>query len=163
MGIIDITNTAGIGQTLNMIVGANDFASFAWDFSFAGRFLASSGVYDLQGSFFTDAFDSLNGLSTTVSVNGVDFSDFDTGIMTGPDAGSFSGSALNLGVSGYYGVAGRLSLFLSPGASLAIEGFSIEDQAVTEPPAVPEPTTWAMFIVGFGMINLLWRVTKKQS
>jgi hypothetical protein len=160
-GVIDVTNTAGVGQTFNMIVGANDFSGFAFDFSFAGRYLASAGVYDLQGSFFTNSFDSLNGLSTTVT--GDDFSDFDTGLMTGPHADSFSGSAINWTVQGDYGVAGRLSLFLSPGASVTIDGFSIEDQAVTEPPAIPEPTTWVMLIVGFGMMALLRRVTKKQS
>jgi hypothetical protein len=159
--VIDITNTADISQTFNMIVGANDFSGFAWDFSFAGRYLASLGAYDLQGSFFTNSFDSLNGLSTTVT--GDDFSDFDTGLMTGPNAGSFSGSAINWTVQGDYGVAERLSLFLSPGASVAIRGISIEDQAVTEPPAIPEPTTWAMLILGFGMMALLRRVTKKQS
>ena len=49
---------------------------------------------------------------------------------------------------GPYGMAEKLVLTLQPGASVGVQGISMDA-------VVPEPKTWAMLIIGFGLMAAL--------
>jgi PEP-CTERM motif len=144
-GNINIINTTDTVQTLNMIVGANGFVGAVSNWSLTATILAALGGADLTGSFYVDAGNTLNGLST--GVTGLNIRDFDSLSLLGPDSFSFNGVGLGP-VSGTYGLAERLSLNLAPGAQIAVQGISMEAGAV------PEPGTWALMGVGFGLMAL---------
>jgi hypothetical protein len=143
---INIDNTTTKTETLNVIFGANGYLGPSNGFALSGTILAALGGSDLLGSFFVDGGNTLNGLST--GVTGLDIGDFDSALLTGPKSFSFNGDGFD-GVTGPYGLAERLTLTLAPGASVAIQGMSMEASAV------PEPKTWAMLILGFGMMAFM--------
>jgi hypothetical protein len=141
---INIDNTTGSTQTLNVIFGANGYLGSAADFALSGTVLTALGTSDLMGSFFVDQANDLNGLSTSVA--GTDIRNFDSGSLAGPQSFSFNGFGLD-SVTGPYGMAERLTLTLAPGAEVAVQGAAMT--------AVPEPKTWAMLILGFGVMALM--------
>jgi hypothetical protein len=141
---INIDNTGTTTQTLNVIFGANGYLGSAADFAVSGTILTALGTSDLAGSFFVDQANDLNGLST--SVTGTDIRNFDSGSLAGPQSFSFNGFGID-SVTGPYGMAERLTLTLAPGAEVAVQGLAMD--------AVPEPKTWAMLIIGFGMMAFM--------
>lgn len=44
-----------------------------------------------------------------------------------------------------------------PRARLAVAGLQVQAVALAEPPAVPEPATWALMILGFGLVGVARR------
>lgn len=145
-----VTNIDSTAQTLDVIFGANGYPGPSSKFSLSGTIIAnvvSGGVSqaDLAGSYFVDASNTLNGLSTAVV--GTNISNFDSGLLTGPDSFSFNGFGTD-NVLGTYGMAERLTLTLQPGASIGVQGISME--AVK---GVPEPSTWAMMFGGFALLG----------
>ena len=78
-----------------------------------------------------------------------DIRDFDSGALTGPHSFSFNGVGLDK-LFGTYGLAESLTLKLQPGATVFVTGVSMDATN-----AVPEPSTWAMLLGGFGLIGIL--------
>lgn len=150
-GNINIDNTTGSVQTLNLIAGANGYLGPSTDFKLTGTIGVTSGVADLTGQYFVDGADTLNG--QTESVVGTNIKTFDSGLLTGP----FSFSANNTGfdhVLGPYGMAEELSLTLQPGAAIFVQGASMTAAVV------PEPRTWIMLLAGFGV--MAWAGLRRQ-
>ena len=143
-GNINIDNTTGTVQTLRIIAGANGYAGPTNAFSLTGTLGVTLGTADLVGQYFADQTDSLNG--TTESVTGVGLNSFDSASLTGPHSFSFNGIGVD-SVTGPYGLAEELSLTLQPGTSIFVQGVSMDANVV------PEPSTWAMLLVGFGLMG----------
>ncbi len=146
-GNIDIANTTNAVQTLRIIAGADGYLGPSSAFLLTGTIGATLGGYDFSGSFFADQTNSLNG-SGPLSVTGLDIGDFDSGALTGPHSFSFNGVGLDK-LFGTYGLAESLTLKLQPGATVFVTGVSMDANAV------PEPSTWAMLLGGFGLIGIL--------
>jgi hypothetical protein len=142
---INIDNTSSTTQTLNVIFGANGYLGPSSHFDTSSTILTALGGADLMGSFFVAGDNALNGLGT--SVDGLDIGNFNSGSLLGPKSFSFNSFGLDT-VSGPYGMAEELHLTLAPGAEIAVQG-----AAMTA--SVPEPKTWAMLILGFGMMAFM--------
>jgi hypothetical protein len=109
---------------------------------------------DLSGSFFADASNSLNG--TGFAITGLDIGDFNSGGLTGPQSFAFNGFGSDL-LNSPYGLAESLTLTLQPGASIFVQGVSMEASAV------PEPKTWAMLLSGFALMGVMgWKRSRKD-
>ena len=145
-GNIGITNTTSSIQTLKIIAGANGYAGPTDAFTLTGTIGATLGTSDLSGSFFADNTNSLNGQAFTIT--GLDIGDFNSGSLLGPKSFSFNGTGLDT-LAGPYGLAEELTLTLAPGASVFVQGVSMDASAV------PEPSTWALMGAGFALIGLL--------
>lgn len=154
-GNINIDNTTGTTQTLRIIAGANGFLGHDSVWNLTGTIGATLGQSDLSGDFFVDSTNSLNGLNELVTGNSIGL--FDSGSLAGPKSFSFNGTGFD-SVFGPYGLAESLTLTLQPGASVFVQGMSMEASAV------PEPSQWAMLISGFGLMGLmgLKRATKNR-
>ena len=144
---ISIDNTTGSIQTIKIIAGANGYLGPSDVFTLTGAIGATLGGSDLAGQFFTDQGDTLNG-NSSLTVTGTQIGSFDSGSLTGPESFAFNGSGLSSLVSPY-GLAEELTLTLAPGATVFIQGMSMDASAV------PEPGTWAMMGVGFALIGFL--------
>jgi hypothetical protein len=143
---ISIANTTGSAQTLKIIAGANGYVGPSDVFKLTGAIGATLGGSDLIGQFFVDPANTLNG--EALSVVGTQIGSFDSGALTGPESFSFNGFG-SLAVNTPYGLAEELTLTLAPGATVFIQGMSMDASAV------PEPSTWALMGVGFGVMALL--------
>jgi hypothetical protein len=145
---LTITNLGSTAQTLKMAVG---------DTSFVGPVSAirasGSGTFnnDVGGSlnlaFFADPANTQPAVNST-DLPGIDL--FTTGqtVLTAPD--SFSGTKVaSFDATGLFSMAEGATLTIQPGAS--VTGFN-EAMATA---AVPEPKTWAMLILGFGLMGLM--------
>jgi hypothetical protein len=141
---INIDNTTSSVQTLNVILGANEYLGLSDAFKLSGTIIADSGKADLKGSYFVDGADTLNGQTT--SVVGTDINNFDSLSLTGPNSFSFNGVGADL-VTGPYGLAERLTLTLAPGASVGVQGVAMI--------AVPELSTWSYAVAGFALLGLV--------
>ena len=151
-GNIGIRNTTATTQTLRIIAGANGYLGPSNGFSLTGTIGATLGISDFAGSFFADQTNSLNGES--LSVNGLDIGDFNSGSLSGPQSFAFNGFGADK-LLGPYGLAESLTLTLAPGASVFVSGVSMDASAV------PEPKTWALMGVGFGLMALMgWKRRK---
>ena len=140
---VNIVNTTSTVQTLRIIAGANGFFGATGGFGLSATILTALGTSDLSGSFFADHSNSLNG--QTESVTGTDIDNFDSGSLTGPHSFSFNAIGLEE-VAGTYGLAESLTLTLQPFAQIGVQSISMDSSAV------PEPSTWAMGIAGFGFL-----------
>ena len=60
-------------------------------------------------------------------------------------------------MTGPYGLAESLTLTLQPGAVVGVQNVSMDVSAI------PEPSTWAMGIAGFGLIGLLGLRKRKRN
>ena len=144
---ISIDNTTGSIQTIKIIAGANGYLGPSDAFTLTGAIGATLGGSDLAGQFFTDQGDTLNG-NSSLTVTGTQIGSFDSGLLTGPESFAFNGSGLSSLLTPY-GLAEELTLTLAPGATVFIQGMSMDASAV------PEPGTWAMMGVGFALIGFL--------
>ena len=144
---ISIDNTTGAAQTIKIIAGANGYVGPSDLFTLTGAIGATLGGSELMGQFFTDQSDTLNG-NSLLTVTGTQIGSFDSGALTGPESFAFNGSGLSSLLTPY-GLAEELTLTLAPGATVFIQGMSMDASAV------PEPGTWAMMGIGFGLIALL--------
>jgi hypothetical protein len=149
---INIDNTTASTQTLNIILGANEYLGLSDAFKLSGTIISDSGKADLAGSYFVDALDTLNGQGKVVV--GTDIKNFDSGLLTGPNSFSFNGFGSDL-VTGPYGLAERLTLTLAPGASVGVQGVAMI--------AVPESKTWAMLGIGFALMAMLGLKKRKVT
>jgi PEP-CTERM motif len=151
---ISIANTDSTAQTLKIIAGANGYAGPSDLFKLTGAIGATLGGSDLIGQFFVDPLNTLNG--ETLSVVGTQIGTFDSGALVGPESFSFNGLG-SLAVNTPYGLAEELTLTLAPGATVFIQGMSMDATS-----AVPEPSTWAMMVAGFVILGFFgW--SKKRT
>jgi hypothetical protein len=141
---INIDNTNKVAETLNVIVGANGYEPKGGEFKLSGTIITTGGSADLKGTYVVDGADTLNGQST--SVVGTDIRNFDSLVLSGPDSFSFNGFGTD-NVIGPFGMAEVLSLTLQPGAAVGVQGVAMI--------SVPEPRTWVMAGVGFGLLGLI--------
>jgi hypothetical protein len=141
---INIDNTDTTTQTLHLIAGANGYLGNDAEFKLSSTIFASNGASDLTGSFFVDGTDSLNG--QTEAVTGVDVRNFDSLSLTGPQSFSFNGFGFDK-VTGPFGLAEELTLTLAPGAGVGVQGIGMI--------SVPEPRTWVMAALGFGLLGFV--------
>ena len=147
-GNITITNTTNSVQVLRIIAGANGFLGDNTDFNLTGTIGVDTGSATLAGSFFADQSNSLNGLAGEFSVTGTDIGDFLSATLNGPHSFSFNGLGID-SVIGPYGLAESLTLTLQPFAVIGVQNISMDASAV------PEPKTWAMLGVGFGVMAFM--------
>jgi hypothetical protein len=145
-GNINIQNTTDSVQTLHIIAGANGFTGVAGGFNLSATILAALGSATLSGSFFADATNSLNG--TSESVTGSDLGDFTSALLTGPHSFSFNAFSPDH-LTSEYGLAESLTLTLQPFSQIGVQSISMDASAV------PEPGTWALMGLGFGVMALL--------
>lgn len=152
---ISIDNTTGSIQTIKIIAGANGYVGPSDLFTLTGAIGATLGGSELVGQFFTDQSNSLNG-NSLLTVTGTQIGSFDSGSLTGPESFAFNGSGLSSLLTPY-GLAEELTLTLAPGATVFIQGMSMDASAV------PEPSTWAMMGLGFGLVAFLGMRKRKTS
>lgn len=145
-GNINVDNTTGSVQVLDIIAGANGYIPGAKEFKLTGTVGVTAGMADFTGNYFVDGADTLNG--TSLSVVGTSINTFDTGGLTGPFSKSINLTGFD-NVGAPYGMAERLTLTLQPGASVFVDGASMTAAGV-----VPEPRTWVMLLVGFGLMAM---------
>ena len=138
-------NTTGV-QVLKIIGGVNGLFGATGGFSLTGTIGGQNGDSDLFGQFFADNSNSLNGESFTPV--GTFLKSFDSGALVGTQSFSFNGFGPDH-LTGPYGLAEELTLTLQPGAGVFVQGMSMSASAV------PEPKTWALMGVGFGLMALL--------
>ena len=144
---INIDNTTGVSQTLRIIAGANGYLGPATGFSLTGAIGVTLGSADLTGDYFVDAANGLNGQG--FSIAGLNIGGFDSLSLSGPHSFAFNGFGADL-VNGPYGLAESLTLTLAPGASVFVQGVSMDATN-----AIPEASTWAMGVLGFGLLGLV--------
>jgi hypothetical protein len=144
---ISIDNTTGTIQTIKIIAGANGYVGPSDLFTLTGAIGATLGGSELMGQFFTDQGNTLNG-NSSLAVTGTQIGSFDSGALTGPESFAFNGSGISSLLTPY-GLAEELTLTLAPGATVFIQGMSMDANAV------PEPSTWVMMGGGFAILGLL--------
>lgn len=144
---ISIDNTTGSIQTLQISSGANGFLGPDSKYKLTGTIGVETGTADLVGSYFVDALNTLNGTGTGAII-GTNVGGFDSGLLGSTDSFSFNGSGI-FGVGSPYAFAEHMTLTLAPGASVFVQGVSMEASAV------PEPSTWVMMGGGFALLAAL--------
>ena len=142
-GNINIDNTSTTTQVLHVIAGANGFIGPSEAYELSATVISSTGGASLSGSFLIDNDNLLNG--TDEFAHGIDIKDFVSGALTGPESFSFNGKGFDLATTPY-GMTEVMDLTLATGASVAVQGISMEASAV------PEPRTWAMMAIGFALM-----------
>jgi hypothetical protein len=145
-----ITNTTGTVQTLDILAGTNGFLGPNNLFNASATVLIASGQAELTGMFFVDPLNTLNGVNTGPVVGTQIGGTFDSGLLTGPFSFSANSPLVPFSVTGTYGMAESLQLTLQPGAFVGVQSISMDATN-----AVPEPSTWAMLLGGFGLLALL--------
>ena len=145
-----ITNTTGSVQTLDILAGTNSFLGPNNAFNASATILIGTGSAELTGEFFVDPLNTLNGMNTGPVVGTQIGGTFDSGLLTGPFSFSSNSPDVPFSVTGLYGMAEELQLTLQPGAFIGVQSISMNATN-----AVPEPSTWAMLLGGFGLIGIL--------
>jgi hypothetical protein len=146
-----ISNTTGTVQTLDIIAGANDYLGPSGLFNASATVLIASGQAELTGSFFVDPTNAAlgNGTNTGPVIGTQIGGTFDSGLLTGPFSFSANSPLVPFSVTGTYGMAESLQLTLQPGAFVGVQSISMDASPV------PEPGTWALMGLGFGLMALL--------
>jgi hypothetical protein len=148
-----INNTTGSTQTIDFAVGAIGYLGPDKRYSQSATINLASGSADFAGQYYVDALDRQMGKDATTTF-GVENALFDSGSLTGPHAFSFNNVAFTPGSGSLYSMGETLELTLSPGASVTVDGISMTASAI------PEPSTWAMLLIGF--IGLAWAATGRR-
>ncbi len=150
---INIDNNTDSVQVLRIIGGVNGLFGVTKGFTLTGTVGGQNGVSDLVGAFFADGTNSLNGQSFTPF--GDLLQTFDSGSLSGTQSFSFNGFGPDH-LNGPYGLAESLTLTLQPGAGVFVQGMSMSASGV------PEPKTWAMMGIGFGLMALMGYKSRKN-
>jgi hypothetical protein len=153
-----ITNTTGSVQTLDILAGTNSFLGPNNAFNASATILIGTGSAELTGEFFVDPLNTLNGVNTGPVVGTQIGGTFDSGLLTGPFSFSSNSPDVPFSVTGLYGMAEELQLTLQPGAFIGVQSISMNATN-----AVPEPSTWAMMLGGFGLMALLGLKRRKTA
>ena len=138
-GVITL-NPAGPGEVAGFlgfdVTGTGDFlASLTFVNPFANATAGGSAVFNFDGDMITFTGGDISGggtVTTTMNALGSSIQIDRFNLGTGPQTLTFRGT-LNPAGNGVARVGGQLSLLQTP--------------------AIPEPSTWAMFILGFGALG----------
>jgi hypothetical protein len=150
-----IVNTTGAPITINLVAGDTSFVAPVHAILESGSLTFNNAVGSGASSlsFFADAANTqgANPLNTPGTLL-----DTVTGTPTAnPD--SFSGSLLSpFTANGPFSMTESASLALIAGGS--ITGFNQSEQSS----AIPEPRTWAMLLIGFGLMGLVGVKSRKE-
>ena len=136
---VPIGNVTGITATVS--TNASDEQAFAL---YIAPALGQPGTWYVSET----TFDSDNTATSTLNLSGEFYTA--AGAPIGPFNNDFSSSTSALPTTGILEAAGIFTNF-TPNSGFV----KIEDFVVYGTPAVPEPSTWAMIIVGFGALGLL--------
>lgn len=152
---LTITNLSGTSQTLDMAVGDTGFLSPA---AFIRSSASLTFTNDTGGSgvlsFFADKADTQPAVTASDLPGSLLFSTMET-VSASPD--SFSGTKDSpFLASGAFSMAEGAALTLGPGAS--VTGFNEAMQS-----GIPEPKTWAMLVLGFGIMSLMAGFKRKRE
>lgn len=154
-----ITNTSGVVQTLDIIAGTNGFLGPDNLFNASATILVGAGpTAQLFGEFYVSTTNALNGVNTGPIVGTQLGGTFDSGVLTGPFSFSFNSADVPFSVSGSFGMAEALQLVLQPGAFVGVQSISMDAAN-----AVPELSTWAYSLSGFGLLALVALKRRKTA
>jgi hypothetical protein len=150
---LTISNLGAGTETLLMAVGDTGFAGPQGGVRSSGSGTFNSNVGGSAAlSFFADAGDGQPAATPTDLPGSLAFSVGET-VLAAPD--SFSGSHdTTLGLPALFSMSEGASITLKPGASLT--GFN-ESMAT-----VPEPSTWAMLMIGMAGLSFLGMRNRRQ-
>jgi hypothetical protein len=135
-----VLNPAGPGEVAGFlgfdVTGAGDFlASLTFVNPFANATAGGSAVFNFDGDIITFTGGDISGggtVTTTLNAQGSSIQIDRLNLAGGAQTLTFRGT-LNPSGNGFARVGGQLSLLQTP--------------------AIPEPSTWAMFILGFGVLG----------
>jgi hypothetical protein len=118
--------------------------------------ISGIGCCDSDAAFWADTSNILGAPSSSANIN-LSGGQFNESIFTTlPGAGSSATTKL--------GTSNSASVWLvSAALNQKNDGFKIANLVVTPTGAVPEPATWAMMIVGFGLVGFAMRSSKRRS
>lgn len=108
-----------------------------------------SDVYAVGGLFFGSDLNGAYQGSPSITVTAIDSDGDVTAVLKNPNAGSFLGFVSTGGLSELTLTVGRAGIWPS------IDNFTLAGAPSNS--VVPEPATWAMMIVGFGLAGMMLR------
>lgn len=155
------SSTASIGSgttftnTLTSIVGSanGDFAGMQGNFVNISSLTATIG----ESFSFLSAFGDYSGTVTSVNVDG----DVNNRTVSAYILGIFTPTGTMSGYSA--GAASTTFSFTQTGLSAATSGSFTLASPPSPIPAIPEPATWAMMMVGFGLTGGFLRYRRRSS
>jgi hypothetical protein len=143
LGLVQITNLTASPETLLMAISAVNYPVGAVAFHETASFTLDSGSASATGAYWTSAANVLGAKASGTDLPGVELgSGFSTGPLTTTSSFSFNGST-PFTVAEPFGMSEGVALVLGPHAEVTSSGISISASAV------PEPSTWAMLLLGF--------------
>ena len=148
---LTITNLGASTETLTMAVGDTGFIAPVKSIrsSASATFNSDSGAaFDLH--FFADHADA-QPAANAFDTPGVGLFDVNGVVAGNPDSASGTHDTAFIQLAGGYSMSEAAGLIVAPGAS--ITGFNESMQAA----AVPEPQTWLLGLIGFGLMAWLGR------
>jgi hypothetical protein len=155
---LTITGPSGtFGDNSVTCAGAAVSCSFSRTFMFttpAGYNLSSADI----SSILTGNNQATNLDFTSVTLNGVNFNILSTGIQ---EFRNLLNQTLTAGASNTLLVSGTVGA--ADSTSPAMASFSGNLSFATQVAAVPEPATWGLMVIGFGMIGAAARSRKTKS
>lgn len=133
----------------NVIGGTNASGNLDYTVPITAAFFSTANTSVKATTNFVRVLDDQFPLgSGTITLQAYDISGNLLGTATAPDVGAFgTGADLSLSLAGIHSVR-----FFSDNATVAFDNFEFGDLT-----AVPEPATWAMMILGFGMAGMSMR------
>ena len=149
-------NFSPSGYRNGVVSGANSACGCASDSGAAYSSISSASLFNLDSGFFTSAWNNNATLSITGLLNGAT-------VYTASSLISVGGpTLLNLGFNGINEV--RFAVSGGTSANLAGSGnyFAVDNLSLNAA-AVPEPATWGMMILGFGLAGAAIRRRAKIS
>jgi hypothetical protein len=120
------------------------------------RIIAAAGLYNLTFLYSPRPGQPASTNGIEVLLNGVVFSP--PGVISG--AGGANTSWTSYAINNFAAAAGSTLTFRAVGGSDSFGGYL---DNITLSNAVPEPATWAMMILGFGLIGGAMRQAKRQT
>jgi hypothetical protein len=148
LGQVQITNNAATSETLFVAIGAAGYPHNAPAFHETASFTLDSGSASAAAGYWVDNADGLGGRSSGTDTPGVEIASFGATTLTTTSSFSFNDTT-PFGALAPYSLSEGIVLTLGPHAELTSQGISMS--------AVPEPSTWLMGAIGFGLVGLLGR------
>lgn len=155
-------NTVNIAPGRLSSTGLSNFGSFASTQSHCipGAPSAANPVQPLTDGIFTYDFGGGNTFSGIYSGSAI----FNAGLITGIENLTVqSGTGFFLDATGFIASVGSLNFVPNPTGPGFLGVFSGKLEGTLNLPAVPEPTTWGMMILGFGIVGTALRLRQSRQ
>jgi PEP-CTERM motif len=142
---LSIVNTNGVSVTGNAAISDTDFSApvYSWLTSGSGTFVRAAGA-TTTFNWYVDAGNA-QGADTSIDTPGVLVDTFTHAALSAADSFSHDGAG-PASLTGPFSITEQFSLNLPAGAELLSRGQTIIL-------SVPEPSTWAMALIGFGFLG----------